>query len=107
MTKQKYHVFLDMDGVFADFDRHILDITGKRPAEFTRKSDMWDIVKRIMESGQQFFGALRPMLDAHILWDGVKDHPISFLTATGHIYPDAVDTQKRQWVQRQFGDLLR
>jgi hypothetical protein len=95
---------LDLDGVCADFDKGVIDLMGLHPDDVNPKSNMWDAINDHMDSGKEFFGALDMMHDAQVLFDYLKELPydLKILTATGHIKPDEVETQKIAWVRRNL-----
>jgi len=94
-------LFVDLDGVLADFDHGFENLFGHRPAyrdgpEFG--PDKWH---KIQEAGA-FFRNLRPMLDHRELWDGVAHLDPIILTGVPHSVPD-VFVQKRGWVDEHIG----
>jgi len=88
--------FLDMDGVFADFDRRVLEISGKLPYQFDR--GMWKFIM----SDREFFAKLEFMPDAEHLWEYTKQFKPTFLT--GAPPGERSQNQKREWVAKRFGD---
>ena len=59
--------YLDLDGVFADFDGRFFKITGKWPHQ-VEKNRLW----KIINSDQNFFGSLDLMENASHLWEYSK-----------------------------------
>lgn len=88
--------YVDLDGVLADFDRGIKDLTGLYPSEQPVK-DMWRAAAR----HENFFGTLHFMSDGQKLWDYVKKYNPTILTGVpiGKWAP----SQKREWVARNIG----
>lgn len=94
---QMRQLFLDLDGVLADFDSHYESEFGHRPnrAEPTPKW-FW---KRIADHGR-FFRDLPVLADARELWEGAKKlHPNPIiLTGLTHVASDICEAHKRAWV---------
>jgi hypothetical protein len=59
-------LYLDLDGVFADFERAVFEFLGKKPNEM-RARDMWPPLAQLKYPG--FFGSLPPMPGADVLWE--------------------------------------
>ncbi len=89
-------LFLDLDGVLADFDRGVREITGRTPEELPLKA-MWDALRR----APRFFETLAFMGDAEALWRFCAPHCPTILTGLplGSWAPE----QKRRWVARMLG----
>ncbi|HYH18190.1 MAG TPA: hypothetical protein VD995_06195 [Azospirillum sp.] len=98
MTKPK--LFLDLDGVLADFDRGVRAVTGKRPEDLPMKV-MW----RELSRHPDFFGTLEFMHDAQELWAFCAPHEPTILTGLplGSWAPE----QKRRWVAHMLGPHVR
>lgn len=89
-------LFLDLDGVLADFDRGVVAATGKRPEQLAMK-EMW----RALSRHADFFGTLEFMQDAQELWSFCAPHRPTILTGLplGSWAPE----QKTRWVARMLG----
>jgi len=89
-------LFLDLDGVLADFDRGVQAVTGKRPEELSLKA-MWSALAR----APRFFETLEFMAEAEVLWRFCAPHNPTILTGLplGAWAPE----QKRRWVARMLG----
>jgi hypothetical protein len=94
MTTAK--LFLDLDGVLADFDHGVERVTGKRPEQL-RVGEMW----RALARESRFFETLEFMHDAELLWLFCKPFHPTILTGLplGTWAPE----QKRRWVARMLG----
>jgi hypothetical protein len=89
-------LFLDLDGVLADFDRGVQAVTGRRPEELPLKA-MWAALAR----APRFFETLELMHDAEALWRFCAPHRPTILTGLplGAWAPE----QKKRWVTRVLG----
>jgi hypothetical protein len=90
-------LFVDMDGVLADFDSHHGAVFGFRPDRILDNVD-WDAVDRVKD----FFLNIPPMPDLKVLWDFVS--PLQPIVLTG--VPSAIHVaadNKRAWVRRHLG----
>ena len=101
-------IYVDMDGVIADFDRFVLEKTGKSFDEHGSSQAGWDSVKE----WPNLYALLKPMPDAYELMEGIWDLigewdsrsvQIEVLTAIPKIgrIPTAKE-DKRIWVDRYF-----
>lgn len=99
-------VFLDLDGVLADFDAGAGNILG------TDNIYKWEFVHGPNEFWKQlnaypnFFGGLPVKDDAMVLWDAVKRTSPTILTALPKKDATDVDQQKRRWVQQVCGSYV-
>ncbi|HYE48868.1 MAG TPA: hypothetical protein VEB20_04710 [Azospirillaceae bacterium] len=89
-------LFLDLDGVLADFDRGVEILTGRRPDQQSTRT-MWGALSRAPD----FFGTLELMRDAKELWDYCRPHRPRILT--GLPLGRWAEAQKRRWVANMLG----
>lgn len=91
-----YKLFVDLDGVLADFDRGVLDLTGSSPADLHPKR-MWPRIAR----ANGFYEHLNWMQDGRVLWNAVRERDPVILT--GLPMGSWAEPQKRAWCARELG----
>lgn len=101
-----FRVFLDCDGVLADFDKKAIEILGVRPRDYENTAGA-EALWAAIDSYDGFFYSLEPMPDAFELYAGVEAlgfEPI-ILTGTPKWSGQGIDpsVQKRLWVNKWFG----
>lgn len=89
-------LFVDLDGVLADFDRGVKEITGKMPNELNL-GKMWGAVAR----ADEFFYNLNWMGDGQQLWDAVA--PLQPTILTGIPHGGWASGQKKKWCGTNLG----
>jgi 5'(3')-deoxyribonucleotidase len=92
-------LFLDADGVLADFDRGARRLLGMRPKEFIAKHGRGAFWKRLAKA-PNFYGSLPEMPDAHLLFDAVKHLKPTILT--GLPLGNWAAPQKVEWAAEHF-----
>lgn len=95
-----YQLFLDLDGVLADFDRGVQDVTGKLPTEQSARA-MWPRLAKT----PRFYAELPWMPDGQQLWEYVRPHEPMILT--GVPFGGWAAEQKREWCARELGAEVR
>lgn len=95
-------LFLDLDGVLADFDRAATQILGMDHYKFDFVHGSAKYWHDLHQSGR-FFEDLRPMPDAMTLWYAVRHLKPVILTALPKTNADHCRDQKRAWVREWLG----
>lgn len=94
-------IYLDVDGVFADFDKKLAEIAPGLPR---MSNEIWGPISKI----PNFFDTLELMEDSLELIDILKDYDLEFLTAlprpTGYLH--SADTDKRNWLRRNVSETI-
>ena len=72
-------LFLDADGVLADFDEGARRLLGMLPREYERKHGRGAFWKRLAQA-KNFYGSLPKMADADLLFEGVRHLQPTILT---------------------------
>jgi hypothetical protein len=93
------HLFLDCDGVLADFDAGAKRILGMTPAAFEERHGRGEFWKRLART-RNFYGALPQMPDAQQLFEAVKHLKPTILT--GVPLGNWASPQKQQWAAEHF-----
>lgn len=97
-------IYLDLDGVLADFDLGAGLILG------TDNIYKWEFIHgpkafwEKLDSYPNFFGSLPLKNDAATLWNAVKKEKPVILTALPKMGAEEVERQKRAWVSRYLGE---
>lgn len=92
-------IFLDCDGVLADFDRAARDLLGMCPRRFEDKYGGKAFWKEIYDHGS-FYRDLPLMADARVLVDGVRH--LDPVVLTGAPRGEWSQQHKREWVAEHF-----
>ena len=102
----EYKIYLDMDGVVADFDQRFRDLSGMSPDEFTSKygkNAFWDFIDE-GNNKIKFWVGIPPMEGAKELVDYVSQHDYSMLTAPSIKKQSRLG--KNLWIRNHTGDVF-
>ena len=92
-------LFLDADGVLADFDLGVRKLLGMRPKAFIHERGRGTFWKELGRAAN-FYGSLQEMPDARILFDAVKHLKPTILT--GLPVGNWAAPQKVEWAADHF-----
>ena len=92
-------LFLDADGVLADFDFSARRLLGATPKEYIAKHGRAEFWKRLAKA-PNFYGSLPEMPDARLLFDGVRHLDPTILT--GLPLGTWAAPQKVEWAAEHF-----
>ena len=92
-------LFLDADGVLADFNRGARDLLGASPKDYIAEHGRGTFWKRLAKA-PNFFGTLPEMADARVLFDAVKHLKPTILTGLPEGSWSA--PQKVEWAAAHF-----
>ena len=92
-------IYLDCDGVLADFDKAAEKILGLAPGAFEKRHGAREFWRRLARA-DNFFDNLDPMPDAFELYEAVRHKNPIILTGMPH--GKWAEPQKRRWAQRHF-----
>ncbi|HEY6662677.1 MAG TPA: hypothetical protein VIZ66_07120 [Sphingomicrobium sp.] len=95
----KPRLFLDADGVLADFDRGACELLGMKPKAYIDKRGRGMFWKRLANASN-FYGSLPKMPDADLLFDAVKHLNPTILT--GLPLGSWAAPQKVKWAAEHF-----
>ena len=97
--EQPPRLFLDADGVLADFDEGARRLLGMTVREYERKHSRGAFWKRLAQA-KNFYGTLPEMPDARLLFDAVKHLEPTILT--GLPLGNWAAPQKVKWAAEHF-----
>lgn len=92
-------IFLDCDGVLADFDKAATAILGQEPRRFQQQFGLRQFWRRLA-AVPDFFAKLEPLPDAMELYRAVRHLDPAILT--GLPRGSWAEPQKRRWAERYF-----
>ena len=92
-------LFLDADGVLADFDEGVRQLLGMEPRAFEAKHGRGAFWKRLANA-KDFYATLPEMADARVLFDAVKHLKPTILT--GLPLGNWAAPQKVKWAAEHF-----
>jgi len=91
------NLFVDSDGVFADFDSHVLSNFGKLPKDMSNP-ELWENVNNTPD----FWDGVPLKEGAHELWELVSRFNPTVLTGCPRTGYDVAVVAKRKWWKHHF-----
>ena len=88
-------IYVDMDGVLADFDRHYLRIFGYMPVR--PGGTDWKAIR----GHEGFYQGIPEMHDLGVLWDRLYPHKPIVLTGIPQ-QVDEAEANKREWITKHL-----
>ena len=104
--EQDYKIYLDMDGVVADFEQRFKDLSGMGPREFEAKygkNAFWDFIDE-GDNKIKFWVGIPPMEGASQLVNYVSKHDYVMLTAPSIKKQSRLG--KALWIRNHTGDIF-
>lgn len=96
-------IYVDMDGVVADFVERMETVTGKSMAELTKDETEFKKLKSELTGGD-FFAKLKPMKGLKLLKDFQKAGlDFEILSSVGKYNSAQVAKQKKAWLKKHLG----
>ena len=95
----RFNLFVDLDGVVADFDAGFPRLFGLNHKEMP-EARMWEMI----EGHVSYFEALDLMPDALVMFDALRCFSPTILTACPSLGFDKACAGKRAWVARHLGE---
>ena len=102
-SDRRFRIYLDMDGVIADFNTAFQRIDGRTTEEVSKEGDkaFWEHVDK---GGLKFWSEMPWMPGSKKLWNYVKDKDVVILTAPARSLPNS-PKGKKIWIQRELGNV--
>ena len=101
----KFNIYLDMDGVVADFDQRFIDLSGMLPKEYEEKfgrKEFWNFIDE--KNKLKFWVGIPEMSDAKQLVDYITPHGFQMLTAPSIKKQSYLG--KMLWIKNHVGSLF-
>lgn len=96
------NIFVDLDGVLADFNKKVIEIFGQYPTQF--KKQEWNKISNY----PNFYGSLELLPNALKLWENLvqlkKQYNYKLYILTGLPMGDWAEPQKRDWCKKYLYD---
>lgn len=108
IESNKYKIFVDVDGVLADFRSALTKILDqpyddkKYDTDKAYKSLVWKAIKQYDKEGGKLWANLALMPGTQALWKFLEPYKPEILTATGRSMTASIRQQKHEWLQKHF-----
>lgn len=99
LSKNKYELYCDMDGVLVNFEKGYEDLTSKniKDQHIKGDEDFWEPIKN---AGSKFWSNLEWMPDGKQLWNYIKKYNPELLTAPSREESSRIG--KQEWVDKHI-----
>ena len=97
--EKEVKIFVDLDGVLADWEGGVLSKFGK-PHKEVKSHILWSVIAK----SKSFWRTLDKTHDFHSLWEYLKSFDISVLSGCPKSSFDNADIQKREWCKEHLGE---
>jgi hypothetical protein len=98
VAQHRYKIYLDLDGVVADFKRGVREILKLDPNKVSQD----ELFKTLAQKGERFFLELPKMQDADRLWSFLKGNDIIVLTGIPSTDSEKAAKNKVTWVRKNL-----
>lgn len=105
-TPDNVQVYIDMDGVVADFEGFFIDMFGEERFKSMTPAELFGLHINGMIAGEeeQVFSKFKPLARAKELYEFLKPYNPIFLSSTGYSNSTRIEAQKLCWLWEQFGE---
>jgi hypothetical protein len=102
LSKSKYKIYCDMDGVLVDFEKGYKDLTGVdlKGKHVSNSQEFWD---PITKAGEKYWSELEWTADGKALWKYISKYNPEILSAPSKDISSK--TGKHIWVDRELGNV--
>jgi len=100
VSKEKYTLYCDMDGVLCDFEKRFEDLTGLSPNTYKDKHGLNEFWKVIDKDGVRFWAGMSWMPDGEQLYNYIKPNLYSLLSSPS--FDNSSRLGKRLWVKNKI-----
>ena len=103
-TPDNIQVYVDMDGVVANFEGFFIDMFGKERFESMTPKELWGThMNNMLTAEEDVFAAFKPLDRMQELYESFKPYNPIFLSSTGFSNTEEIEKQKRAWLEKYFG----
>ena len=103
MINPKYHFYLDMDGVIADFDGRFKEYTGYTPKEYKNKFSEEEFFKQVDKGANKFWAEMPWTSFGSNIWNKLKGLNVSILSSPGYFFQ--AKEGKIDWISKHLGNI--
>lgn len=100
-VKDNKQFYLDLDGVFADFEGYFSKIFGE-PLSEVEPGKLWKTIGQMMSLNKDVFNSFDVIEGSKHIYDILESRNPIFLTATGFGNVNAIQYQKEEWIRKHL-----